>query len=97
MELSGCDLTGPRRRRLPIAVVPQLGQDSAMPTPDPPKPVLHVSIVIDATFGSEVQRDVSMKVLKQFLDAWAQNVKAAHKANRVTITVKEEQPPDAIQ
>ena len=67
------------------------------PTPDQPKPMLHVSIMIDATFGSEIQRDVSLKVLKQFLEAWTENVKSAHKKNRVTVTVHEEQSSDLIQ
>ena len=74
-----------------------MGQDNAMPKPDSPKQMPHVSIVIDATFGDEVLRDVSIKVLKEFLDAWAQNVKAAHKNNRVIITVKKSAPPDIIQ
>jgi hypothetical protein len=38
-----------------------------------------------------------MKVLKEFLDAWAQNVKAAQKNNKVTTAVTEEQPPAVIQ
>jgi hypothetical protein len=84
-----------RAQRL-LAAHGELDQDSAMPTPDQPQG-LHVSIIIDATFGSQVQRDVSLKVLKEFLAAWTQNVTAAHKKNRVTTTVKEEQPPDLIQ
>jgi hypothetical protein len=43
-------------------------------------------ITIDASFGSDMQRDVSMKVLKEFLDAWKANVESAHKKNKVTIT-----------
>ena len=65
-------------------------------TPDQPKPLLHVSITIEATFGSKIQRDVSVKVLKQFLAAWTQNVETSHKQNKVTTTVKE-QAPDLIQ
>jgi hypothetical protein len=68
-----------------------------MPTPASPKQTLHVSIAIDATFGDEIQRDVSIKVLKKFLDAWTQNIEAAHKNNRAATTVKEERPPDVIQ
>ncbi|HKE24296.1 MAG TPA: hypothetical protein VKB88_18165 [Bryobacteraceae bacterium] len=76
----------------------QLNEDNNMATtPDQPKPSLHVSIMIEATFGSEIQRDVSLKVLKQFLGAWTQNVQAAHKNNRVTITVKEGPASDVIQ
>lgn len=51
--------------------------------------MLQVSITIEATFGSEIQRDVSVKVLKQFLAAWTQNVEASHKKKKVTTTVKE--------
>lgn len=58
--------------------------------------MLHVSIMIDATFGSEIQRDVSLKVLKEFLEAWTQNVESSHKKNRVAISVKQ-QAPDLIQ
>lgn len=64
--------------------------------PDQPKPTLHVSITIDATFGSEIQHDVSVKVLRQFLDAWTQNVEESHKKNKVAITVKD-RPADVIQ
>jgi hypothetical protein len=39
------------------------------PTPDHPKAILHLSTVIDATFGNQIQRDVSVTVLKGFLDA----------------------------
>jgi hypothetical protein len=65
-------------------------------TPDQPKPLLHVSITIEATFGSDVQRDVSVKVLKQFLEAWAQNVESSHKKNKVAISMKQ-QSQDLIQ
>lgn len=66
-------------------------------TPGQPKPTLHVSIAIDAIFGSEIQRDVSMKVLRQFLDAWTENVTSADKRNSVTVTVQEKAAPDLIQ
>lgn len=68
-----------------------------MPTTPDQKPLLHVSILIDATFGSEIQRDVSLKVLKQFLDAWTENVKTAHQKNNVTLKMHEEPMPDTIQ
>ena len=41
---------------------------------------------IDATFGSEIQRDVSMKVLQEFLRAWKTNVEEAHKRNKVVVS-----------
>ena len=75
-----------------------MNQDKAMSTtPDQPKPLLRVSIMIDATFGSEIQRDVSLKVLKQFLEAWTENVRTAHKKNKVTLTVHEEPTLDTIE
>ena len=76
-----------------------MGQDGSMPTPGQPKatPSFHISVTIDATFGSEIQRDVSMKVLKQFLAAWMENVKSAHKKNHVAVTVNEGAAPDIIQ
>jgi hypothetical protein len=43
-------------------------------------------ITIDARFGSDIQRDVSLKVLKEFLGAWKANVESAHKKNNITIT-----------
>jgi len=42
-------------------------------------------ITIEARFGSDIQRDVSMKVLKEFLTAWKANVESAHKKNNITI------------
>jgi len=66
-------------------------------TPNDRKSIPHVSIVIDATFGSEIQRDVSIKVIKQFIRAWMENVKSAHKKNQVTVTVNEGATPGIIQ
>jgi hypothetical protein len=43
-------------------------------------------ITIDTSFGSDIQREVSMKVLKEFLAAWKANVESAHKKNKITIT-----------
>jgi hypothetical protein len=42
-------------------------------------------ITIEARFGSDIQRDVSMRVLKEFLTAWKANVESAHKKNNITI------------
>jgi len=86
----------PGRPLRPVAAARQLRQDDTMPTPDQAKPMLHVSITIEATFGSEIQRDVSVKVLKQFLEVWTQNVESSHKKNKVGISVKQ-QAPDIIQ
>jgi hypothetical protein len=49
-------------------------------------PKLQESITIAVTFGSDIQRDVGMRVLTQVLEAWKQNLECAHKRNRVTIT-----------
>lgn len=51
-------------------------------------------IRIEAAFGSEIQRDVSMKILREFLEAWQTNVQSAHKKNRVTIDFGEEPHPN---
>ncbi len=56
---------------------------------DQPSPVsrkqFEETITITAVFGSEIQRDVSMKVLWEFLEAWRQNVQSAHKKNKITL------------
>jgi hypothetical protein len=49
---------------------------------------------IEAAFGSDTQHDVSMKVLREFLEAWKMNVESAHKKNRVTIEYGEEHAPN---
>jgi hypothetical protein len=46
---------------------------------------LHATVTIDVTFGSDIQRDVSLRVLNHFLAAWKDNVESAHKRNSVTI------------
>ncbi len=55
---------------------------------DQPSPVprkgFEETITITAFFGSEIQRDVSMKVLREFLQAWRQNVESAHKKNKIS-------------
>ena len=43
-------------------------------------------ITIEARFGSDIKRDVSLKVLRDFLQAWKANVESAHKKNTITIT-----------
>ena len=49
------------------------------------KPAVQISVRIDASFASEIQRGVAMKLLKDFLQAWKTNVEEADKRNRVTI------------
>jgi hypothetical protein len=50
-----------------------------------PKLSLIRLVRIEATFGSDIQHDVSMKVLTQFLEAWKMNVEGAHKKNSIVI------------
>ena len=57
-----------------------------MPTPPgSADSMLSATVTIEATFGSQIQRDVSVKVLREFLDAWKQNVESIHNRNRVII------------
>ena len=42
-------------------------------------------IKVDAMFGSAIQHDVSMKILRELLEAWKTNVELADNKNRVTI------------
>jgi hypothetical protein len=50
-------------------------------------------IRIEAVFGSDVQHDVSLKVLREFLEAWKMNVQSAHKKNKITIDYGREPDP----
>jgi hypothetical protein len=50
-----------------------------------PKLLPH-SITINMAFASEIQKDVALRVLRQFLYAWKENVDNAHQANKITIT-----------
>ncbi len=55
---------------------------------------VHISLVkVEAVFGSDIQHDVSMKVLREFLEAWKMNVESAHKKNRITIAYGREPKP----
>jgi hypothetical protein len=45
-----------------------------------------VTVSIKAEFGSEFQRDVSMRVLRAALSQWKAGVKSAHRKNRVTVS-----------
>ena len=61
-----------------------------MPAPvaDSPKTRPHRTVTIEAVFGSGIQREVAMKILGEFLDAWKANVEASHKKNRVTVSIQ---------
>jgi hypothetical protein len=63
-----------------------------MPVPfaELPKKTLHHLVTIDAWFGSRIQRDVAMKVLGEFLNAWKVNVESSHKKNKVTVGVQKD-------
>ena len=47
--------------------------------------MLTETITITATFGSEMQRDVAVKVLRQILAAWACETEEHHQKNRIGI------------
>jgi hypothetical protein len=49
-------------------------------------PIFPISIRIDASFSIQVQRDVAMELLNDFLQAWKVNVEEADERNRVAIT-----------
>lgn len=46
-------------------------------------------VCVEASFGSEIQRDVSLRVLREYLDAWKMNVESSHKKNEVIISERE--------
>ena len=56
------------------------------PPPKAMPKLLPHSINIKMAFASEIQRDVALRVLRQFLYAWKENVDNAHKENEITIT-----------
>jgi hypothetical protein len=53
----------------------------------PSKPTYRISI--EAEFGSDIQRDVSLRVLREYLTGWEQSVVSAHKKNKVIISEHE--------
>jgi len=59
---------------------------STKPSQDRLMAPLNRLVRIEAEFASDVQHDVSMKVLTEFLEAWKNNVEAANKKNTVSIT-----------
>lgn len=52
--------------------------------------MLKHTITIKADFASEIQRDVSMRVIRQYLEAFKASILAGHQRNKVTITYEEE-------
>jgi len=53
---------------------------------EPKTPPFQISVRIDATFGSEIQQDVAMELLNDFLQAWKVNVEEADEKHTVAIT-----------
>lgn len=47
---------------------------------------LRYSVTIEATFGSDHQHAVAMKVLRGLLPAWKRNVESHHQKNVITVT-----------
>ena len=54
--------------------------------PESHGPAFQISVRISSTFTSEIQRDVAMKLLNDFLQAWKVNVEEADERNTVTIS-----------
>jgi len=57
----------------------------AMPC-EPRNTTLHHVITVDASFGSDIQRDVALRTFRHMLMVWKETVEASHKKNKVTIT-----------
>ncbi len=47
--------------------------------------MLSETITIAASFGSDIQRDVAMKVLRNMLSAWQTDVEGRHQNNRISM------------
>jgi len=43
------------------------------------------TVSIAASFGSDMQRDVAMRVLREFLDEWKTYTEEQHKRTRISI------------
>jgi hypothetical protein len=61
-----------------------------MPAPSN-KIIRNTVVTIDAVFGSDIQRDVSMKLLRALLNAWKQNVETGHTKNKVAVRFESKQ------
>jgi len=53
-----------------------------------PSEPLRRTVKIQASFGSEYQRDVSMKILRELIASWKESVEDTHRNN--TVHIKEE-------
>jgi hypothetical protein len=54
--------------------------------------MLTETIRITAAFGSEMQRDVAMKILRQILTAWESDTRERHQKNRISIVYGSHEP-----
>jgi len=43
-------------------------------------------VTIEASFGSDLQRDTALKTLADLLAVWKREVESRHKKNKITIT-----------
>ena len=48
--------------------------------------LIEEKLTIHMVFGSEMQRDVSMKILNALLNEWRQSVEDRHQKNKISIT-----------
>ena len=46
---------------------------------------LHRSIIISATFGSVMQRDVALRALTALLNTWKETVESSHQKNKIIV------------
>jgi hypothetical protein len=60
-------------------------QDSKLARPATKRSALRHSVTIDATFGSEMQRDVALRLLDQLLASWKEMAESHHKKNVIKI------------
>ena len=65
-----------------------------MPIPTKPSkrqqlPV-HRLVTIAGTFGSEMQREIAMRTLKNLLAIWQREVESHHKKNKLNITATDQ-------
>jgi hypothetical protein len=61
------------------------------PPSQPDNTTLQHFVTIEAAFASDIQRDVSLRVLVKFVEAWRTNVESAHRRNKITIAYEREQ------
>jgi hypothetical protein len=65
-------------------------QHSGRKPPTAKKSDLRQSVMIEASFGSEIQCTVAMRLLDQFLAAWKEATESHHKKNSIRIIQERE-------